>query len=83
MEKTKTLNTCYIVICKDSYETEYWVYETLEEAEEFFRGAVKNALERDDEETDANGRTVEECVHDGEADFGDLGIVIKTGNLWN
>lgn len=81
MKTVKTMNTAYVVICKDMTDEEYWVFEEQEEAEEWFRGAIKNELKRDDEKTDAQGRTIEECVNDWSADFGDKEIRIRHCNL--
>lgn len=82
--KTSKLNwqSAYLVHEASGYEDDFRVFDTREDAEEYFRSCVRYALERDEEETDANGRTEDECVDDGEADFGDCGVTLTEISLY-
>ena len=56
------------------------VFTSEENAKEYLRGIVEDALERDDETTDQSGRTVEECVEEGAADLGYMRIIILSAS---
>lgn len=87
--KTWELNwqTGYEVKEKDLTGEDIRVFDTGDDAEEYFRACFRFGLERefrseDEAETDAFGRTEDDCVADGEADFGDYGVKLKEVNLY-
>lgn len=77
-KRAKVLTTEWLIKCKDMLDVEYWSFEEEDDAKEWFEKACRYALDRDDEETDAYGRTIEQMWRDGEADFGDMGMTVTT-----
>jgi len=62
--------------CDFELEPQLDVFTSEENAKEYLRGIVEDALERDDETTDQAGHTVEECVEEGVADLGYMRVMI-------
>lgn len=82
--KTSKLNwqSAWLVHEASGYEDDFRGFDTEEDAVDYFRSCVQYALDRDEEETDANGRTIDECVEDREADFGDCGVTLTEISLY-
>ena len=82
--KTWELNwqTGYEVKEKDLVDEDIRVFDTSDDAEEYFRSCIHDALADEEDGKDANGHTEDECVLEREADFGDWGVTLKEVNLY-